>query len=87
MKNYDPNLGSKTEERRRFRLFLLIMLPVAGGLGYLVALNPPDPPKPQTHEQRASFAEAAREIWSAIRIAYSTDFSSDDTPGQPRHNK
>ena len=85
MKNYDPNLGTRKVERRRFRLFLLIMLPLAGGLGYLVALNPPDPSKSQTQEQRVSFTDAVREIWSAIKMTYTMDLSSGDVTPEPRH--
>lgn len=80
MVKYDTTLGAKKAERRRFRLFLLIMLPLAGGLGYFVALNPPDPSKPETQEQRVSFTDAAREIWSAIKKTYTMDLSSGDLP-------
>jgi len=85
MAKYDANLGARKTERRRFRLFLLIMLPVLGGLVYLLSVNPPDLSKPQTTEKQASFTGAVREIWGAVRMTYSMDLTSDDAPREHRH--
>lgn len=85
MAKYDANLGARKTELRRFRLFLLIMLPVLIGLGYLVTLNPPEMSQAETHERRVSFADAVKEIWGAIRMTYSMDLTSDDDPREHRH--
>jgi len=85
MAKYDANLGARKTERRRFRLFLLIMLPALSGLGYLVTLNPPEKSHAETHEQRASFADAVKEIWGAIRMTYSMDLTSEDDPSEHPH--
>lgn len=87
MKNYDPNLGTKRLEQRRFRLFMLFMLPLAVLLGHLATLNPPDPSKLESHGNKASLSEAFREIWLAFKVAYTVDLSSGDLPSEPRHSK
>lgn len=83
MAKYDANFGARKTERRRFRLFLFIMLPLLAGLGYLLSVNPPNRAKPQAHEQRASFMDAVREIWDAIRMTYSLEIDEDGRPVPP----
>lgn len=83
MSKYDANFGARKTERRRFRLFLLNMLPLLAGLGYLLSVNPPDRSKPQTHEKQASFTDAVREIWGAIRMTYSLEIDEDGRPVPP----
>jgi len=87
MAKYDANLGARKTERRRFRLFLTLMLPLLATLGYLLAINPPDLSKDQTSDQRASFTDAVREIWGAIRMAYSLRVDKDGRPVPPPYTE
>lgn len=65
MEKYDANFGVRWTERRRFRVFLLIMLPLLGSLSLLVGLNPPEGSKLEILDQRAGFVDAKQEVCGA----------------------